>query len=183
LLKNKDYHTVQSYVTYLNEVINQTLTDSRLSCIKSDNPDHLLIVRFQDGKRLPLDLSPHGLLFFHQKVSILNNKVRVEDCGYCYSLSPNPDNEKRKLFRYEYNLSPDLGVPHSHLHVNANWRGKCQIPCKDIHFPTERISIEKVLWCLFAEFEVVPRITDWFDILSKSHMHFTGLRIDPPMFP
>lgn len=165
----------QGYVDYLNEVLNQTITDSRLVIV-----NQRYINSFQNQNIQPLTLKPHGFLFFHQVVSVRFGKVVVEDSGYRYSLSPDPDNEEQWVFRYEYSLTSEVHVPHAHFHLNATMGNK-QI--KRVHFPTERLSIEKIIAHLILEHEVIPKMDDWLQFLSESHLRFTRLRTDPPLFP
>ncbi len=112
-------------------------------------------------------------------VSVRSAKVVVEDCGYRYSLSSNPDDDQQWVFRYEYSLSPEENVPHAHLHLNAQ-RGN--EPLRHMHFPTERVSLEKVIAHLIIEHGVRPKREDWFEFLAESHRRFTMLRTDPPFF-
>jgi hypothetical protein len=175
LPRNVNFRVLQDYVDYLNEVFNQTITDSRLVIL-----NQRYITCFQNETFQPLILKPRRYLFFHQLVSVHSGTVVVEDCGYSYSLSPNPDDEEKWIFRYEYSLEPEEHIPHAHVHINAS-RGEQQL--KHYHFPTERISIEKIIAHLILEHGVRPRRADWFEFLSQSHMKFTKLRTDPPLFP
>jgi len=163
----------------LNGVFNQTITDSRLVVVKTQRSTSL-VTCFQDNRFLPLKLKPRGWLHFQQAASVQSGKVIVDDCRYCYSLSSDPDDEQKWLFRYEYLLNPDENVPHAHLHVNAK-RGNQHL--KHIHFPTGRVSIEQIIAHLICEYGIQSERADWFDYLAESHKRFTELRTDPPIFP
>jgi len=104
----------------------------------------------------------------------------VEECRYIYSLSADPDNEEEWIFRYEYCLKPERGVPSAHLHFNGTHNDK---PMRQIHFPTGRISIEQIIAHLIIEHGIIPKIPTWFDLLAESHKGFIKRRTDPPLFP
>jgi len=115
-----------------------------------------------------------------------SQKVVIDYARYSYSLSRDDDDEDKWAFRYEYRLNPKPNVPHAHLHVNAHWH--CSSlktkALKKIHFPTERISIEKVIAHLIIEYGVKSGMQDWQNFLAESHFKFASkLRIDPPMYP
>ncbi len=119
-------------------------------------------------------------MHFHQLVSVRSGRVIVEDSGYRYSLSLNPDDEEQWIFRYEYCLNPEENIPHAHLHINAT-RGNEAL--RHIHFPTSRLSIEQIIAHLIFEHGVQPKRPDWLDFLTESHRGFTKRRTDPPLFP
>ncbi len=173
--RNVNIRILQNYVDYLNEVCNQIITDSRLVILNQK-----YITCFQDEAILPLRLKPQGFLYFHQLVSMRSGKVIVEDCGYRYSLSSDPDDEEQWIFRYEYSLNPEKNVPHAHLHLNASRRNQ---ELRHIHFPTGRVSIEQIIAHLIIEHGVQPKRLDWFEFLAKSHHGFTKRRTDPSLFP
>ena len=177
-----NFSTLQAYVDYLNSLLNQIITDSRLTVLNASELQSL-VTCFQNSSIQPLKLKPKGWLHFRQQTCIKNGRVIVERCRYAYSLSSNPDNEDSWIFRYEYRLIPDeIYVPHAHLHVNAQRNGKT---LKHIHFPTSRLSIEQVIAHLIIEHKIKPKCSDWFDCLAKSHEGFAIRRTDPhqKLFP
>lgn len=180
--RNRDLRTVQNYVDYLNKVCNHTITDSRLIVVHIRQQPFYLVACLQDKIVLPLKLKSQGWLHFRQLVRIQSGKVIIEDCGYRYSLSPDPDDEEKWIFRYEYCLYPEEDVPHAHLHLNAS-RGTQDL--RHIHFPTGRVSIEQIIAHLIIEHGVEPKEPDWFAVLAESHKGFTTRRTDPQsqLFP
>ena len=171
------YQILRDYVDYLNDVFNQIITDSRLVILNQK-----YITCFQNKFPRPLKLKPRGFLHFHQLVSVRYGKVIVEDCGYRFSLSSNPDDEQQWVFRYEYSLNPEENVPHAHLHLNADRSGE---QLQHIHFPTGRVSIEQVIAHLIIEHGIKSKRDDWLEYLAKSHAGFTKQRTDPQsqLFP
>lgn len=176
--KGKEVSKLQEYVDYLNGILNQTITDSRLVILRRNR---LIISCYQDDF-LPLQLKPQGYLHFRQLANVKADKVIVEDCRYIYSLSPDPDDEQQWIFRYEYCLTPEEHVPYAHIHLNAS-RGAQ--PIRDIHFPTGRLSIEQIIAHLIIEHGVTPKATNWFELLAESHRGFMERRTDltSPLFP
>ena len=124
-------------------------------------------------------------MHFKQVLYTKSSKNIVEYSRYIYSLSRDPDEEDKWAFRYEYHMNPRDNVPHAHLHVNADWH--CNSlntnSLKKIHFPTERISIEKIIAHLIIEYGIKSKRKDWFEFLKDSHIKFaTQLRTDQPVF-
>lgn len=186
---SKEHKALQRYINHLALLFNQTITDSRIGIIRWDKDfKSAVIARYVNGRIMPLELRPCGWLHFQQILHVQSRlgKIIVDSYCYIYSLSDDPDNENDWAFRYEYNLNPAGHVPHAHVHINSNWgcnRLNANI-LRRVHFPTERISIEKVIAHLIIEYGIQCRKRDWLKFLADSHFHFASkLRIDPPMFP
>jgi hypothetical protein len=171
----KDNYTIyQVYIDYLNTLLNQIVTDSRLKVIHSSEPTSV-VACYQKQSIIPLKLKSKGWLHFRQQACIEHGKVKVKSCRYQYSTSKDPDDEDAWIFRYDYSLTPDHHVPHAHLHVNAYMNEKT---IKHIHFPTSRLSIEQVIAHLIIEHNVKPKKQDWFSQLAASHKGFINQRTD-----
>ena len=169
---NVNIEKLQEYADYLNGVFNKTITDSRLVVWQRNS--HLYITRRQKGFP-PLELKPKGYLHFWQRAIVQpDQKVKVEECRYIYSLSDNPYDEQQWIFRYEYSLNPDKHVPYAHIHLNA-CRG--DIPLGHIHFPTGRISVEQIIAHLIIEHRVKSK-RGWFKLLANSHKGWMKKRTD-----
>jgi len=168
---SKDRKALQLFVDYLNEVLNQTVTHSRLTIIKSERRPYFVVARFQEQKILPLQLTPHGWLHFRLLAFVRpDNKIIVEETVWRYSPSSDPDKEEW-IFRYDYRLNPQDDYPCAHIHVNASGLDK-------FHFPTSRVSIEQIVAHLITEHGVKPKCTNWFDLLRASHEGFVERRSD-----
>jgi len=188
---SKARKALQGYVDFLNSLFNQTVTTSRICVVRWDeNSKEALIARYVNRCIVPLELKPQGWLHFHQALHIQpeaqESKIVVDNYRYVYSYSDDPDDENDWAFRYEYNLNPVTNVPHAHIHINGDWGcNKLNASTlKRVHFPTERISIEKVIAHLVIEYGIRCRKGDWLTFLADSHCKFASkLRIDSPMFP
>jgi hypothetical protein len=169
-VKTKDRAFLQGFVDYLNEVLNKTVTTSRLSVI-THTPPQFVVARLQDRAICPLELTPKGWLHFRLMATVQpNGKIIVEEAVWVYSLSPQPE-EGKWVFRYDYRLSPQDNYPCAHIHINAG-------QFKGVHFPTSRVSIEQIVAHLIIEHGIKPKCENWFDILKTSHEGFVSLRTD-----
>ena len=115
-------------------------------------------------------------MHFRQIVRVESGKVVVDECRYIYSLSDNPDDEAKWLFRYDYSITPDKMVPYAHIHLNATSSAREDL--RKIHFPTGRLSIEQILAHLICERGTSPKNENWFEILAESHKGFLKRRQD-----
>lgn len=168
--RSKDRKILQAFVDYLNEVLNQTVTASRLSVIRTNSP-YFVVTRLQDKIIRPLELAPKGWLHFLLMAMVRpDNRIIVEEAVWRYSLSPIPD-EEQWIFRYDYRLNPQDNYPCAHLHINAGH-------LKEYHFPTARVSIEQIVAHLITEHGIKPRCENWFDLLKASHEGFVERRTD-----
>jgi hypothetical protein len=179
LPNNADTQIVKAYVDYLNSILNQTVTDSRLVVLQRSS--FLLVTRYQNGELQPLKLTPPSYLHFRQFAQVnAESKVVVQECRYIYSASNDIDAEDKWIFRYEYSIQPEPNVPHAHIHLNAICNG-CSI--KHIHFPTGRVSLEQIIAHLVLEHGIKPKTADWFNVLKDSHEGFVQRRQDLLLFP
>jgi hypothetical protein len=168
--RNKNQRILQAFVDYLNGILNQTVTDSRLSVIRI-NPPYFAVTRLQGKEIRPLELAPKGWLHF-RLIAIVrpDDRIIVEEATWSYSLSPNPD-EEQWIFRYDYRLNPQDNYPCAHIHINAG-------NLKELHFPTSRVSIEQIVAHLITEHGIKPRCENWLDLLKTSHEGFVERRTD-----
>lgn len=168
--RDKEQRALQDFVDYLNHILNKTVTDSRLSVIKSSDP-HFVVARFQDKAILPIELTPKGWLSFRLMAMVRpDGRIVIEEAVFSYSLSSNPDDEQW-IFRYDYRLIPQDQYPCAHVHVNTP-------KFKDFHFPTSRVSIEQIVAHLIIEHGVTPKCENWLEILKESHEGFVQRRTD-----
>ncbi len=169
---NINTEALQKYVDYLNWVFNKIITESRLVIWQRNS--RLYITR-HGGDFLPLELKPKSYLHFWQRAVIQpNQKVKVEECRYIYSLSDSPDDQQQWVFRYEYSLNPDKYVPYAHIHLNAS-RGDYSLG--HIHFPAGRISVEQIIAHLITEHGVKSK-RGWLRLLANSHAGWMKKRTD-----
>ena len=171
ITRSKDLRTLQLFVDYLNVLLNQTVTDSRLTIIKSERRPSFIVARFQKQRILPLQLTPQRWLHFRLSASVRpDGKIIIEEAIWCYSLSDDPDGEEW-IFRYDYRLNPQDIYPCAHMHINAGDLDK-------LHFPTSRVSIEQIVAHLITEHGVEPKCQNWLDVLRTSHKGFVERRSD-----
>lgn len=101
-------------------------------------------------------------------------RVKVKISSFQYQADRNGDHW---IFRYDYLRQPSEPQPSAHLHV----RGSLLEPClssgsalEDIHFPTQRVSIEAVIRLLIEQFGVHPNksVEIWRPVLAESEAAF-----------
>lgn len=158
----------QAYADHLNGVLNQTVTDARLSLIQRPEDDRAFeLTRLVAGSSAPLDLHGSGLLLFVRQVIVVEDgHCRVESYGYRMQTDAST---KSWLIRWEYIRDPprpDYAYPQAHLHINAGFPDGS--PVSRLHVPTRRVPLELVVWHLIAEWEVNSKTDDWPPALTTS---------------
>lgn len=102
------------------------------------------------------------------------SRVKVETSSLQYQMDETGD---RWIFRYDYVREPPEPHPSAHIHV----RGSLIEPClaakqslEDVHFPTNRVSIESVIRLLIEQFAVPPNNAPeiWRPLLAESEALF-----------
>jgi len=115
--------------------------------------------------------------FTVQKQTAHGPRVKVKSSSFQYQADQNGD---RWIFRYDYLRQPPQPQPSAHLHV----RGSLLEPClssgsalEDIHFPTQRVSLEAVIRLLIEQFGVHPNesVEIWRPVLAESEAAFLGI--------
>lgn len=165
----------QAYVDHLNDVLNRTVTDSRLSLIALPEDDAAFeITRLEGRVRAPLDLHGTSLrLFVRQTIVVVNSHCQTESYGYRLQSDASTASW---LIRWEYFRDPprpDYLYPLAHVHVNGQIEGNS---LAGLHVPTGRIPLELVIWHLIAEWGVASRSDGWSAILRESISGFDARR-------
>ena len=132
-------------------------------------PNHPL--ELNDGRFLRVTMS----LFW--TASPQGERVKVENSSFQYQMDQTGD---RWIFRYDYVREPPAPHPSSHLHL----RGALTEPClidkqdlEDVHFPTDRVSLEAVIRLLIEQFHVPCNsdAADWRPLLAESEALFKAI--------
>jgi hypothetical protein len=147
------------------------------------------------GKRA-LRLTNGKYLRFVQALDITDHKdgngprLRTFGSVYQYQRDDEPRMSKDWIFRYDYHRDPPPSdpkltpKPDAHLQFfvtpkSPGWLpdGKCT---SDIHFPTDRVSLEAVIRLLVDSFHVEPVYPDlWRDALAESERCFDEFKHRP----
>ena len=166
----------QAFADRLNDVLNRTVTDARLTLIPIPGHDTQFSIACvePDTKWSITSFALHGS---HVRLEI-SHAVEVVDgrehtVSYAYRLS---DGDKKDdwLIRWEHTRHPpkdSYPYPLSHVHV----RGECA----KLHIPTSRVPLELVLWHAIVEWDVTPKTDDWRSILEASLADFYQRRSAP----
>lgn len=173
---------IQDYLDYLNDLVNHTVSQGRLSALEVSGGQRRLIGRYVRRRIRPLELKPRGFFHFEQLVEpTAEGRVSVLYAKYKYSFSDNPDDRRADVFRYEYDkFQTEPLRPKSHLHVNARHERFATMELARVHFPTGRVSLEQVMAALVLEFNVqtLTEQTAAVDLLRVSHAGWILRRTD-----
>lgn len=127
----------------------------------------------------PLQLSDGRFLRLSISLALIQTKdgprVKVTTSNFQYQMDEEGD---RWIFRYDYVRTPPDPHPSAHLHVRGTLLEQCldtpKQSLEDIHFPTERVSLEAVIRVLIEQFRVPtihgPEI--WRPVLAESEAAF-----------
>lgn len=108
-------------------------------------------------------------------------RVKVQNSSFQYQIDSQGD---RWIFRYDYVREPPDPHPSAHVHV----RGTLTEPClaskqslEDVHFPTNRVSIESVIRLLIEQFNLPPNNAPevWRPLLAESETLFMKIAHKP----
>lgn len=150
--------------------------------LDSGNPHIGLIARFQNKAILPLDLRPKGFLHFRQNARsvVLDGKDRivVTHSHYAFSLSDDPDDKDKWVFRHEYDRDDQNEALHAHFHINGVHSTIDSIDYRRMYIPTGRLSIEQILMHLIIEYKIETVSSDALEYLAESHREFMRRRTD-----
>jgi len=123
--------------------------DSQVSLLVTQ---HFRIVRSEDENRGPW-------------------KVRTS--AYLYAIVRSSD-EKEIL---SYHWHPDSRSPITFPHLHISEGAECRLTFfHRAHLPTGRVSLEKFLWLLIADFGVEPLRADWEHVLAEADKAFAEYR-------
>ena len=86
--------------------------------------------------------------------------------GYVYRLD---DESGSEIMSYHWHPSTLPTFPHLHLKRGSGVDRQELTRC---HIPTGRIAIESVVEFLIRDFNVMPRYTDWQDVIEENRSQF-----------
>lgn len=173
---------IRAYVDYLNTLFNTLITDSRLTALAYGSS--YVIDRHRPTGLEPqaLELSS-GFLHFRQFVTDLDGHIQIESYEYTYSSSGERDDEDSWICAYHYDRDPNrTDLPHAHVHIYTpepvNWRQRR--PLRRTHFPTQRMSVEHLIWYVIEEGGARPKVRrdSALKKLRESFQGFAGRRTD-----
>lgn len=160
--------TAQGFADRLNSLLNQTISESRLSLIQlPHDPNVFELTRLVKGTSEPLGLrGSSARLFVRQVVQVIGGRCRME--SYVYRLQ-NAEARDSWLIRWEYERDPprsDYPYARAHVHVNGTFPHGSSID--PLHIPTRCIPLESIASHLIVEWEVASSRQDWQNILADS---------------
>jgi hypothetical protein len=104
-------------------------------------------------------------------------RVKVEVSCFQYQLDKEGDHW---VFRYDYVREPSEPHPYAHLHVRGALAESClsyKQSLDDVHFPTNRVSLESVIRLLIEQFKVQSNrpVEIWRPLLAESEALFLNI--------
>lgn len=149
---------------------------------KGPRPEHLLWEETTiKGRTAPLALNDGRFLKLMFTLVLRHTedgpRVKVESSVFQYQMDKDND---RWIFRYDYLRKPPEPHPSAHVHVRGNLTESClqDIQClDDVHFPTNRVSIESVIRLLIEQFNVPSNTPPsiWRPLLAESETQFLSI--------
>ena len=109
-------------------------------------------LKLNDGRYLRLSMT----LFLEHTDK--GPRVKVKSSSFQYQMEKEGETDSW-VFRYDYLREPPDPHPYAHVHVKGTLTAACLGPnqkLEDIHFPTERTSIEAIIRLLIEQFRVPP---------------------------
>ena len=107
-----------------------------------------------------------------------DGSYRVTTDSWVYQIL---DDEGSEVLAYHWD---PIGTPSTpHLHVGSvllsSEKHHLSKAFSNLHLPTDRISMEQIMYLLIRDFEVVPLNDGWEDVLSRGHRAFEEKRSWP----
>lgn len=134
-----------------------------------------------DTERIAIPIGKDLYLWVWQRVWVEGGECHV--LRYRYTIQSNETDRRSAILRWQFHRekpNKDFGYLHSHVHVHATTGEGLDLT--PLHIPTDRISLEMVIWHLFtdwAQFGVEPIKPDdkgWQDVLIDSEKTFRKAR-------
>jgi hypothetical protein len=142
--------------------------------IKGPRPD----ARALGGMGGPLPLTDGRFLRLTMRLFLAATKdgprVKIESSSFQYQMDTANDHW---IFRYDYVRSAPDQHPSAHVHVRGDLTERClgaKQALEDVHFPTQRVSLESVIRLLIEQFNVPANNPSaiWRPLLAQSEAMF-----------
>lgn len=172
---------VSAYVRALNQILNTTVSASRLTAKAGALAPRYSLARYQGNEILPLELKNGFWLLINQEVTVVkedrDEKIVLQK--YLYRIWHGPMAGQRNWL-LEWHLNRQVadrvkGLPH--VHVNCR-RDGLVVGLPRLHVPTDRISLERILLFMIDDLglETLVAIDQARGALLASHAFFMRRR-------
>jgi hypothetical protein len=173
----------QSLARHLNRVLNQTVSDSRLSVspiVGDGDGETFQLERLVEREGVPLELrGTTARLYVRQVVVVKDGRPRTKSYEYRFQAD---ESRKSWLMRWEYERErprPDYPYPLAHMHIRATSPDGTPIdghPVDRHHIPTggrgHPIPLEEIIRYLITDRGVNSKSKNWEAILEESAKTF-----------
>ena len=177
---------LRDLVAKYNQVLSKTLTQYKLRGVPAaDGSDGFFDIAFypmgNDTQRIAIPVGKGLWLWVWQRVWIEDGECHV--LRYRYTIQSEEANRRSALIRWQFHRAKpnkDFGFVHSHVHAHGTTSDG--IDLTPIHIPTDRISLELVIWHLLTDWKsrgvcpVKPGGEDWQRVLIDSEENFRSAK-------
>lgn len=177
--------TVASYVSYLNDLLRDTITSLPLRSIMRTGRTDLFQIAFEEEGNSPgealLETKLGEMRLFVAQLChtdrVSRSRYRLHTREYTYDLTPAGANEP--LFRWEYVRYPtkrDAGWCRHHLQgplaLPLRSRRKGEVTLNDLHLPTGYVPLEEIIRFCIHDLAAKSARANWHDVLEESYQKF-----------
>lgn len=126
--------------------------------------EYVLLVRQGDAFKINGPLNLFLQIGFNYKIIHVSHGYKIKTIRYYYTLYQKADHKLKPILAYHWhendNSENPVTFPHIHFYYHPQL-GKC-------HFPTRRMTLERVLRTLLTDCEVKPLKSNWEKILDEN---------------
>lgn len=182
LLGDSPEEVFRKFRDHLGGLLNQTVTDARLSLIVERGSDRASLSFRSHNEAIAAPLKPSGLFLYVGQVIKADKEKhdwRLRTLQYRYWIQHRVSEGASpvSVFRFEY-VSPKVKSldcrPRHHLHIPSAQtvcRGQC-LNLNDLHIPTGWVTLEEVIRFAIRELGCKPKLNKWDEILLDSEDKF-----------
>jgi hypothetical protein len=102
---------------------------------------------------------------------------KIQTVAYYYTLE-RADDLGAEIFSYHWHPQGHSPITFPHLHIHACVEIR-RPDGRDVHFPTEQVSLEDILRLVITDFGVIPRQENWAEVLGNTQAAFKKWRTWP----
>lgn len=135
---------------------------------------HVMVLSGGEPVRLDGDLRLALTVQHHYRVVEAEGDAgpwKVRSAAYIYAVD---DREGNELLSYHWHPLTTPDVPFAHLHFRRPAEPYQQL--LHAHFPTGRVSMERLIRFLIHELQVEPRRDDWPKVIERTNAQFEEWR-------
>lgn len=164
---------------HLARLLNQTVTDARLSLLHVRDEDRAQLSFRQGLTPIAAPVATDLFLYVGQTLRAARQSDKtwlLRTVSYRYRVQGTPDISDDDCLRWEYVAREirDTGHCRHHLHLQGEYTlgPRRTIALERVHLPTGWVTVEEIIRFLVTELEVRPKDRNWDDLLQQSESLF-----------